>query len=714
MKKYILLSYLLITGINILSSVYAHDNLNFDFSVRYKTKNTQAISSPQKLEHKKQEKTETTLPIPPSKRRKLSETPHFIAIENSSAPIFDRDLYEMPKDYWVTKELPETSLLKTANDFYITALKVYKENQIKPRIKDSETSGFYISTAVQYAKKHRLDEITHKLSGKTQSLLANAPHMSSKKKFDSFFTISPRELKALAPTDKKNWLIQQYCEYNISGDSYLSEGTHEKSPKFNRITKELRKQYLDCLIKIHGDNNVTCDGENKDILALLLSAFPNILENIIVSPEVVTDTKLTWYFYTKIHKILGHEYVKSIDNILWKLNLAEYKDNRKLPSHPQNFLKKLNANKRSNSLDSLSGSFLKSDIPTKKVEKKINFLINRNDLKYSTIDNPTTFDAYDMTSHDVSGFNIFKENILIQDTNGNILAIFIKNIVDSDLMKQLRSCFASSKPSLLRMDEKAMKTFSNNSMSNRKNKNTAQVNNKKTPTSSASSVQDNNSGRCFYGSNTARLYPESFTMDSKRAQTNPGGKTLLVIHQIIEQCESAFKQYAPELYEESSIKTAYSNKFKFVENGIATTVVANFNTKSKPHVDAENVSGAFSYMTVCYGQSGKKEYTGGETALLGYEIAFDVEEGDLLIANFKDQPHANLPFKLPEGHDNKSLYRCSLVAYNPQRMNKPRQKDFIVENSDDEMVDDLDFARNLPKIFYDITKTKKYMYDSQR
>lgn len=222
------------------------------------------------------------------------------------------------------------------------------------------------------------------------------------------------------------------------------------------------------------------------------------------------------------------------------------------------------------------------------------------------------------------GLKIFYGSVSVYDEDGELLAIFIKNILPEKIRLIGRKLIAFKGTSDARgayAGTKKPKIIS-------KGKHKGEVDIK---------------GKTAHSTLVGYLLP--YLVKNPQPQISSRSKQDLVLYgnelqTLYKYIDELTKKVAPEIYKENALNVE-NVPSKFRIGKINTNVQVNVNQIAHYHVDTGNAN---KYGTLLTFYPSGVRFKGGEFVVGDYRIAFDLKEGDYLLVNQKEK-HGTLPFK---------------------------------------------------------------------
>lgn len=151
---------------------------------------------------------------------------------------------------------------------------------------------------------------------------------------------------------------------------------------------------------------------------------------------------------------------------------------------------------------------------------------------------------------------------------------------------------------------------------------------------------------------------------------------------IAKKAESLYKEIAPEEFATVAEMMEEFNEFLIPGCQITTAGEFNFDKQTLNHVDPNQLpQKSLAFLTVFYGGP-KKRYEGGYTYFSEYNLAIDVEQKDLLLANFEKVIHCNTAIKITD-NNTEEWHRVPFIGFTRGELLDKATK-LVIENSDDE------------------------------
>ena len=164
---------------------------------------------------------------------------------------------------------------------------------------------------------------------------------------------------------------------------------------------------------------------------------------------------------------------------------------------------------------------------------------------------------------------------------------------------------------------------------------------------------------------------------------------------VLNALEATYKEVAAKEYTYCKRVMKPLEEYRiFPGSDVTCAIEFNYDKQTFTHTDENQFPGKYLGFLSCFYGSKEKRYKGGYTAFPEYQIAFDVEQGDCLIANFEEVIHANtkiIPLDTPTEfeitrrgkHTIPNWHRMTLVAYTRGHLLEKTER-FSYENSDTE------------------------------
>ncbi|KTD08440.1 hypothetical protein [Legionella jamestowniensis] len=164
--------------------------------------------------------------------------------------------------------------------------------------------------------------------------------------------------------------------------------------------------------------------------------------------------------------------------------------------------------------------------------------------------------------------------------------------------------------------------------------------------------------------------------------------------EIVQILEREYKAIALEEFNYCKSVVNLAEDFVIPYCELSTSADWNFDYPTSNHVDDNKFPGKHYNLLTCFYAKEEKNYSGGETYFSEYDVYFDLEEGDTLVAAFEDLLHCNAPLSFKENeeeiHDTRKYsktsnwHRIALVAFVRGELLRLSQRSAF-ETSDDEV-----------------------------
>ncbi|MBA3662265.1 MAG: hypothetical protein H0W64_11075 [Gammaproteobacteria bacterium] len=250
--------------------------------------------------------------------------------------------------------------------------------------------------------------------------------------------------------------------------------------------------------------------------------------------------------------------------------------------------------------------------------KKIEIDSNKNDIKSELDDNALLVKS----GPSESPSQISDDAINIYDESGKLIIAYRRNAISKNNLERFRS-------SVCKMDAEKIKAYGARRADD-KGKNNTNI---------KSDHQGYTSQSAVIGITSAK-HARSVCL-TKFTHKNKTQETLLPAGQLMSEIEKWYETISPIEYRSVKQQMKKHKAIALPYCDIYTTIDVNFDKQTYLHKDENNFPGfELRALSVVY-PNGNKNYKGGYTYFPEYQIAFDLEEGDLLFANFDKTWHCN-------------------------------------------------------------------------
>lgn len=235
-------------------------------------------------------------------------------------------------------------------------------------------------------------------------------------------------------------------------------------------------------------------------------------------------------------------------------------------------------------------------------------------------------------------WTIFPDSCRIEDSEGNILAIFLKQRLSEELIDIGQDLARYKSKTSLRINASGDKNVKRSPRSGSLMETGNRVQSAMVGYAAASN---------FHDCRATAMFKKEYDVFQEYTKY------------LIEEISNLYEQFCPEMYNKQESFVGSLPKNMRLGNSVFTTLTVNVDFRTAAHRDEGDFKEGFGNLCVFQDQDSDKKFKGGEFLMPEYKIGFKIEEGDLLLVDVH-QIHCNNPIQ--------NTGRISLVCYAMQKI----------------------------------------------